>query len=813
MVDKEIQIKLGQIGIGPPQIGFEPVVTLKENEMTNNLHLPSSSDINRVLDLKDKKLPSFPQVAAKLLEAVRDDALSLEDLSKIVETDPGLSVRILEIVNSAMFGLARKITALSEAIVYLGLNEVKKLAIEMTVFDKLFKSGRSSEFDRMLFWRHCLSVAVLSSQIAKETQYPDPEEAYTSGLLHDVGKIFLDVKGHKNYGEFILQLTASTDQVIEKERNFIGLGHDDIGAYLCSQWKLPEKLIQVVKYHHQPFGHLDLSNQEKHLISIVSLADFLCWTQGIGSFDFIRPPILAPEVEETIDLSQFNVIGCITAMHTEIEKISEFYKFIFPSAEQIRENIFQANLKLSRANTKYYYQEDPISRLAGKGKEKASEEMELELAKSLAMAKSVKEVMDIVMYQIGRIFEPQNWSILLKDQKTSEMVFTLVVGMNKDKLQGAKLRKGEGIAGSVLKSGESMIIKDVSKDKRFSTRVDTHTGFKTSSIIATPLKTGSKIFGVIELVNRIDDETFDNDDLQLLSSIAEYAAIAIERSYYNQALKTLATKDGLTGLKNRWSFDRAVSNVGEIRRNYGSVFSLLIVDLQGLRQITGDSDEILKILAKVMVRTKRREDDIFRYGETTFIVILPQAYAEGAQRAKNRLSSQLSLAASENGDLPITSQIHSHTVSGEEVGHLKKMIRTSLSKSVEPLKDESVSDFEYSIQDLLEKQKSQQTEEKNTSQNFGKSVSLSGRFVRLKTGEPGHMRVEQISMVAVGFRISRSHRIQINDFLDIAFTLDNLKKDLVERRAVVREIKGNYVKADFYNPPPYAKNLGFYLIS
>ncbi len=92
-------------------------------------------------------------------------------------------------------------------------------------------------------------------------------------------------------------------------------------------------------------------------------------------------------------------------------------------------------------------------------------------------------------------------------------------------------------------------------------------------------------------------------------------------------------------------------------------------------------------------------------------------------------------------------------------------------------------------------------------------MSLTGRFVRVRSGESGHMRIERLSLVSVGFRISRSHRIKENDFLDLHFTLDNLKKDLVERRATVKDIKGNYVKADFYNPPPYAKNLGFYLMN
>ena len=95
--------------------------------MKDRLNLPLESDIKKVLRLDGNKLPSFPQVAAKLLELSKDESASLADLSKIVETDPGISVRVLEIVNSAMYGLGRKITALSEAVVFLGLDEIKKL--------------------------------------------------------------------------------------------------------------------------------------------------------------------------------------------------------------------------------------------------------------------------------------------------------------------------------------------------------------------------------------------------------------------------------------------------------------------------------------------------------------------------------------------------------------------------------------------------------------------------------------------------------------------------------------------------------------
>src|SRR6056297_1035839 len=218
--------------------------------MTDKLNLPSQSDIQAVLTLDRDTLPSFPQVAAKLLEVSKDDTAPLEEVAKIVETDPGISIRVLELVNSAFYGLSRKVTSLSDSVVILGLDEIKKLALGIAIFEKIFKTGHTKEFNRLMFWRHSLAVAVLSMKIAQKIEYPNPEEAYTAGLLHDVGKIFLDLQGHRDYGKFIRNLSESTDLVIEKERSEIGIGHDDIGAFFCARWQLPESLVLAVKYHH-----------------------------------------------------------------------------------------------------------------------------------------------------------------------------------------------------------------------------------------------------------------------------------------------------------------------------------------------------------------------------------------------------------------------------------------------------------------------------------------------------------------------------------------------------------------------------------
>ena len=800
--------------------------------MTDKLNLPSESDIQAVLTLDRDTLPSFPQVAAKLLEVSKDDTSPLEEVAKIVETDPGISIRVLELVNSAFYGLSRKVTSLSDAVVILGLDEIKKLALGIAIFEKLFKTGHTKEFNRLMFWRHSLAVAVLSMKIAQRIEYPNPEEAYTAGLLHDVGKIFLDLQGHRDYGEFIRNLSESTDLVIEKERSEIGLGHDDIGAFFCTRWQLPENLVLAVKYHHQPFENHDLAEDEKQLIAIVCMADFLCWTQGMGSFDFIRPPILAPEVEACISPEKVDIINCILEMNKEIEEISAFYQFVFPSVNQLKENLLWANIKLSRANTKYYYQGDPTSQTQGtplSQDNRLPPDIGFEMGKSLSKAKNVKDVLGIVMYHVGCIFQPCNWSILLKEPKTEDMIFSVVVGTNSKLLQGVRLPKGEGIAGYVMETGKPLVVDDVTKDKRFSNKVDKLTRFNTRSIIATPLKTDDKIFGVIELINRINEEAFSEQDLDLLSSIAEYAAIAIERSYYHQALTNLATRDSLTGLRNRFSFERTVSGPDDFQARLGRVFSILILVVDGLTnhyETLGqeECDKAVKKLAAILNKTKRREDLIFRYADNSFIVLLPLTYSDGAQKAQARIKKTLALASEENKQIFSSITIQTHTMAGEDAGQLKRLVAQTLVKTRQPDQESNVPDMQENLQGLVEKEiarkdeeetkaTSQEETQKETIKNFGKSVFLQGQFKRLKTGEFGKIRVVEVSLSAIGFRISKSHRIHVNDFLDIEFNLDDIKGALIKRRVVVRKIQGNYIYGEFYNPPPYAKNLGFYIFS
>ncbi len=443
----------------------------------------------------------------------------------------------------------------------------------------------------------------------------------------------------------------------------------------------------------------------------------------------------------------------------------------------------------------------------------------LELGKPLSKAKSIKETFDVIMYQIGDIFQPENWSLLLNDSKTDEMVFTIVVGNNQAELQGMRLPKGKGIVGYIVTTGQSLIVDDVEHDRRFDINVDKQTGFKTKSIIGVPLITGNKIFGVIELINKISGENFTAMELKILSSIAEYAAIAIERSYYNQALQKIAWKDQLTGVNNRNGFERSVNNRMEALKRYKTPFSILVLDIEEFKLITNKhghaiGDDIIKKIALVLKKTVRKVDQVFRYEADEFIVLMPKTNDQQAAQAKERFLNQF-----ENFDNQFAKEItcnirvSEHTLDTYDIEKLASIFDKKLSQ--QPIEyEESIENLGENIQPLLEQEtkeaKNIQAEQKK---KYGKKVSLQGEFAFFKIQGSGSITVTELSMQSIGFQIASRHEVRPQDILDVKFTLKDKNRSVIKRRVIADTVKDGFVQGKFYNPPPYDKDLGFYIFS
>ena len=266
-----------------------------------------------------------------------------------------------------------------------------------------------------------------------------------------------------------------------------------------------------------------------------------------------------------------------------------------------------------------------------------------DLGIAITSARSMREMLDRLMEKIGIIFVPLNWSLLLRNNKTGGLIFKIAIGEGADKLLGVKIAKGDGIVGWIAENGKSLIIEDVSQDERFLGKIDKISGFKTQSIIGVPLKVNDKVFGVIELINKLDGNSFSAYELKLLQTIADFAAVAIEKFYYLSAIRKVASIDGLTGVLNRRSFDQALlKEIERCKRNNHQI-SILMLDINSFKQINDkyghpSGDKVLKTTAEILKKNVRIVDSVYRYGGDEFVILMPDTTREDAEKIRNRIN-------------------------------------------------------------------------------------------------------------------------------------------------------------------------------
>ena len=334
----------------------------------------------------------------------------------------------------------------------------------------------------------------------------------------------------------------------------------------------------------------------------------------------------------------------------------------------------------------------------------------VDIGKSISRAKNIDETLHEIMHHIGEIFTPLNWSILLKSPKTGDLTFALVVGKNAAALQGLRLPKGEGIAGWIAETGEPLIVEDVGQDSRFSPRVDSYTKFTTESIIGVPLQSDQRVFGVIELINKLDGTPFTSFDLKVLTTIADFAAIAIEKAYYLRALKRLATTDPLTGALNRGAFERLYAKEVDMCKRYGLPLSLLMVDVDDFKQINDTcghqaGDEVLKNLVDLMTECVRKVDYVFRYGGDEFVVLMPNTPKDQAQEVRTRVLRRLDYQNSLNPEVPYRVSIGMHSVDPDDEGAVLELLDTDLYREKDKKFSRNIEDVDQHLEDMLHEER------------------------------------------------------------------------------------------------------------
>ncbi len=270
----------------------------------------------------------------------------------------------------------------------------------------------------------------------------------------------------------------------------------------------------------------------------------------------------------------------------------------------------------------------------------------IEISKALTSTLNPREVLEIIMKEISELFKPKNWSLLLIDEEKKELYFEIAIGPDSDKLKRIRLKIGEGIAGWVAKHGEPVITNNPYNDHRFTQEVDKTIKFKTQSIIAVPLKSKGKILGVIELINELDENKFTKDDLILLQTFTDFAAIAIENARSVEKIKELTIKDDVTKLYNARFLHEALDKEVSRARRHARKLSIIFIDIDHFKNVNDTYGHLVgsKVLSEFgnLIKDSLRNIDIpTRYGGDEYVIILPETDKKGALRVAHRLRNKL----------------------------------------------------------------------------------------------------------------------------------------------------------------------------
>jgi len=264
------------------------------------------------------------------------------------------------------------------------------------------------------------------------------------------------------------------------------------------------------------------------------------------------------------------------------------------------------------------------------------------IGKLLTSTLNTEELLKLVMEKVGELLSAKNWSLMLLDEEKQELYFEIVVGESSDKIKGLRIKADQGIAGWVANHKQPVLVSDVSKDKRFLSNIDNLSGFKTQSLICTPLICRDKVLGVIELVNKKVGEEFTEEDLEILKHLSDYIAIAIDNARNFEKIQELTIKDDLTCLYNTRFFHEMLER--EIKRSMRKrrELSLIFMDLDHFKEVNDThghicGSKLLKEVANVIMASVRNIDIPIRYGGDEFVIILPETNKECAKGVAERI--------------------------------------------------------------------------------------------------------------------------------------------------------------------------------
>ena len=269
------------------------------------------------------EMPSLPVSVGKVLEICNNSDVNAKDLNQVISLDPVLTGKLLQLINSAYYGLSSNITSLIKAITMLGINTVKNLALSTAILGTLPKNKKSTGLNMEGYWRHCLCVGVTSKLLAVK-QGIDPkyhQEYFTAGLLHDIGKIPLNAVFAADYMQIVSIADRENKPLAAVENEKLGINHCTSGAMIAKAWKLDNSVHDVITCHHDIGGY---SGENLHILYNVAIANFFSLVYDVGFAGDRKASKPEKKIWDTIGLTEDSFNELNDKVFNEIEKAKIF---------------------------------------------------------------------------------------------------------------------------------------------------------------------------------------------------------------------------------------------------------------------------------------------------------------------------------------------------------------------------------------------------------------------------------------------------------------------------------------------------------
>ena len=263
-------------------------------------------------------LPEVPQVAFRVIQLLNIPDTAVSQLAELIGADQALTAKLLRLCNSAYYGLSRKVTTVSEAIMIVGFSAVKSMVLMITTQSTMNKGLLGYKIKPGEFWRHSLGTAESARLIAKQCGDPREEESFTAGLIHDIGKMVLNQCALPEVYRATNLMQKENISIYAAEARILGFNHAEAGATLADRWKFPPLLVDAIRYHHE-FTHA-LADNLPFIIAVANVTAELLYDDNAEVWTRLNQH--APLIQQRLGLHLEDLKNLLPQIHAQIDKTS-----------------------------------------------------------------------------------------------------------------------------------------------------------------------------------------------------------------------------------------------------------------------------------------------------------------------------------------------------------------------------------------------------------------------------------------------------------------------------------------------------------